>query len=422
MILLYLIPLFLCAFSLLKKKEIDFYFIYFLSSVIFYYTIFFGFVFHGRLSGIIDYKTTIDPITYIVLSINLFITFIYLRKGNKDHYRIKIPQKGEKFIMKIFIIIVFILSIWLGKKYGIFSFRDFDKGDLEDETSVLGAYFKYMALFNFIYIIVSERIHYSFIWKFLGVFPALTTYLYGNRSYIVIGIIAISFDFMYRQCRQQNYTIVQYFAKHKIYVISALLFVAFTFIIKGIYYALFAGDYDLVTYRLTSIEFYQQVAMVSEPNTIMMNLNTIIANNYYVFPSTYLSLWAFFIPFMTDAINDLMGIPKFTFIFQHDLYASEGVTNRASTFIGETYANGNVFMLVIVVTLFLTLLGYFFKKYKNCESNITKTTFLLAGIDASFYIQRNSMYFEFSRLRFYFYIFVLLYLLMILYRNYVSYK
>lgn len=403
-IILFLVVLF-CA--LIKKKNLSFVLVYFLSSVLFYYNAFVGDVFVGKLNQIGVDSYPINYGTYIILIVNLVIIFLFIIiDSEKNDYRFKTTQSSEITVMNVFLVAVFALSLYMCIHYGVFFRASYNKSQLAEDTGSIGTYYKYLASFAFVYVFTKDGTKLSIPWRIIGSIPIFTTFLFGNRSFLVISLVAVLFDKVYLECNKFKYGLVRFLSKHKKIVIAAGILLFATLVVKGVTSALFTGNFDLVKQRLSNVDYYKQVFYVSEPNTIMTNLNTIVSNNYQVEKSTYAALWAYLFPLITGQIEKMMGVESFTKVYQRVLYVTN--TNRASTHLGEAYANGGYIIVPLVIILYLILILVISKGYRRCTSDIGKTTFLLMGIDAAFYIQRNSMAYEFSRLRDYIYIAVIL--------------
>lgn len=406
--LIYILLFFVIGILFLrKKKNASFLLIYFASSVLYYYNAFEGDIFVGKIYSLGVDSYPIESGSYIILIINLVIIGLFLFvERERDDYMIKSSQEGEKTVIKCFLVFVFILAAYMCIKYKVFTRESFNKKELAEESGSLATYYKYLSSFAFVVAFTQDDDTDSIMWKIIGTLPILSTFMFGNRSYLVISIVAVFFDRFYRHCFRVGMTLSVFLRKHKRIIIAAFILIFITLVVKGVSGALFRRDFDLVYSRLTSLEYYKQVFYVSEPNTIMTNLNTIVARDYRVDESSYRTLWAYFFPFITDSIEDMMGAVPFTKLYQRVLYVT--TTNRASSYLGEAYANGGFLVVALVVCIYISLLLVLFRLYKACSSNIGKTMFLLAGIDGAFYIQRNCMTFQFSRFRDYFYIFVLL--------------
>ena len=396
-------------FALIKKKNLSFVFIYFLSSLLYYFNAFEGEIFVGKI-----YLTGLDsyPIyygTYIVLLINMVMIFLIFRlEPEADDYVLKVTQPAEQTVMKVFIVAVFLLAMFMCIKYGVFTRTSYKKSELMEESGKMVVYYKYLSAFSIVYVFTVDDRKVPLKWIILGSVPIFTTFLFGNRSFLVIALVAILFDKMYHHCSKFDYSLGFYLLKHKLLVAAVSVLLVFTLIIKGVTGALFVKNFDLVFERLSNIEYYKQVFFVSEPNTIMTNLNTIVSSNFQLEHSTYSALWAYFFPLVTSSMEKMFLVENFTKFYQKVLYITQ--TNRASTVLGEAYANGGYVVVGMMVILYLFLLMLIFRGYRYCTSNISKTTLLLMGMDAAFYVQRNSMTFEFSRLRDYIYIAILIFI------------
>lgn len=403
-------------FILLKKKNISLAVVYFLSSCIYYYNAFAGKIFVGKMSEVTADSYSMQTGTYIVLTINLLAVLFALSlerdlPGKMD----KREMVGEEFVMKFAFCGTLSLAVFLCIQYGVFSRISFNKTELMESSTHFVSYYKYMASFMFVYVFTEKNIRFSVPWKLVATVPILTTFLFGNRSFIVISILALLFDYIYKKCLNSRKMFFGFLMNHKKIIFLFFGLLAIVLAVKGVTSALFSSNYTLVISRLTNIDYYLQAFRVSEPNQIAMNLDTIVANDYRILGNTYMTLWAYFIPLLTGRLESMLGQQSFSAAYQSDLYSLSGSkANRASTMLGEAYANGGYMMVFIVSLFYMILLYLIFRGYRNCKTNVAATCFLLMGIDASFYTHRNSMAYEFSRLRDYVYIALILFALVML--------
>ena len=403
---IYILTVIIALFIALRKRNISFVFVYFLSSVLYYFNALEGEVFVGKLSRIGVESYGMSAGTYVVLLINLLLIIFMLMSEHIVEYNKKTPQSGEGRVIKIFIILVLIFSVYMAFKYNLLFRTSYNKAELAEEGGSIQTYFKYLATFSFVLAYVQEGNKLSTPLKIAAIIPLIVTFLFGNRSFLVIGVIAVDFDKVYKSCKEKNVPLHSYLSRHKKLVIGLTVFTLVVLIIKGVTGALFIGDMDLVMSRLSNPEYYKQVFYVSEPNTIMGNLDAIVSHNYQVTRSSYRTLWAYLIPLVTGSINQAFGFENFTYSYQRELF---GTSNRASTYLGEAFANGGYLIVLVVAGLAIITMVLIFKGYNKCNSNISKTMLLLIGIDIAFYMQRNSMSFQFSRIRDYLYIGIILY-------------
>ncbi len=401
---------FTLSFMVLKQKNLSFTVVYLLSSMLFYYNAFVGKIYMGKLNEVTAESYAIHWMTYVALCVNmLLVLFALICERETVEYRSKCVTVGEFNAIKVFVFFVFVLSLYMCVEYGVFTRATYNKTALSAMTGSLGTYYKYVAMFSFVYMFTQESYQYSWIWKFMAIFPIFSTFLFGNRSYLVVALVAVIFDKIYQNIKN-NYTSVRKFiSRNKMVFIGILVLAASVLVLKGVTSAMFSGNWELVVARLTNLDYYTQVLKVSEPNTIMRNLDTIIKNEYQVKQTSYASLWAFFIPFLTEYIEELIGYVSFTKTYQLDLYVTK--TNQASTYIGEAFANGGIATVFLITGIQNMLYLLYMKIYKKCKANYMKACMLLIGIDTAFYIQRNSMAYEFSRVRFFIYMTVMIVLI-----------
>lgn len=400
------------AIMINKKKNISLITIYLVSTIIYYINAYVGKIYEGS----VFYQTmTSWPIykgSYIVLVINMVLIILFLLAENdnrNNQYRCKISMPHEHKIIRYFILIIFILSLYMCVEHNLISRTTYSKLELGEETGTFGTYYKFLTCFPFVYVFTKEGEKYNILWKFLATFPIFTTFLLGHRSFVVIGVIAIFFDKIYRSCLK--YDSLKQFLVKKIkyfYILAILLFL--TLSIKGVTYALFTKDYERIGELLTSSDYYAQILYTSEYNTIMNNLDHIVKQDYQIETTTYGTLWAYAIPFLTDDIDEMFGVKKFSKTYQKAVYAAEGKDNRASTYLGESYANGGYLVVPMVVSAYLLFLIMIFGFYRRCRGNVLKATILLIAIDSSFYIQRNALGYELGRIRLYLYIAIIVYI------------
>ncbi len=402
---------------LTKYKKIDFIFIYFLSSIIYYAGAIFGKLYYSYRGNLIQ-ECDINSNTYILLIINMLLIFIctllpekniVLRKTKNNKNNINL--NFEKIAMNVFFLLCFVLSLYSILKLNLFSNTGkFNKTQLLENTGTIIEYFKSIVMFAVVYIFTETGIKYSKITYCLLIFSLFITFFLGHRSYIIIALIAIGYYYYNEKISNNNINLLHSIVKNYKIILLSLFVIFITFAIKGVTAALFDNNMTLVKYRLTNLEYYINTFKTSEPNTITMNLDTIIKNNYRLEQSSYPILITLFVPFISRFIQ----YTSFTYVYQEVLF---GVSNRASTFIGEAFANGGILAVVLIIIMLLLLLKFINMKLVNCKNNIIRTFILILGIDLSFYIHRNSMDYVFIRIRSYIYIVILIYIIKIISAN-----
>lgn len=406
-------------YIMISRNKMDFLVIYYFSSVIYYFPVYFGKVYYSVLELPIKYLPIqeIDSLTYIVLIINminiimwLFIRSYIYREKNLNYLRtldseIKQSSTNDRVVF-ILTIIGFIMMIYTIYHYRQVLFRNssFNKAVILDRNNFISSYFKSISLFLFVYSFINDSNKYIFITRILSTTFLLLIFRLGHRSYIVIGCLSIIFYYICKTSTSEL-NLIQYVIKHKKVVILSLILIFVTFSIKNITRALFNRNFDVVLNRLTDLDYYLNTFKLSEPNTITLNLNSILSNQFVTNINTYI-----IVPFMIiPGIARLIDIPSFNSLFQNELFP-EANFNVASTYIGEAMANGGILVFFLILNTLILLLMLIDYKSKVTNNSIERCFLILAGIDLSFYIHRNSLEFAISRIRIYLYICILLYI------------
>ena len=409
---------------LFTAKKLNFVIIYYFSSLIYYFNGFIGEIYTRGSNGTIE-SYAMNEKTYWILIINMLVIFImliidFIKKRNvqdnekennceateKEEIRKGSRKYKKELVEKCIIYTGTIISV-LGIIYIVYSLRDllftnnYNKTIIMEKTSRLQEYYKMFTMFWTIYLVIQhEKVKSKLVWivAFLGL---ALTFLLGHRSFLVIAIIAVAIYIINEKLWKKG-NMLQFIACHKKILILALIFVFVVFFIKGVYTALFNRDFDLVWSRLTDISYYTNTLKISEPNVIMANLNGIVDADYKLDFCSYAVLPTYLIPGLTN----LLDIESFTKVYQEDLFGS---TNRASTILGEAYANGGLLVVIMVAFILNSVLLMVSCFYEKSNNNIWKAFLLLTGTDIAFFIHRNSADYAICRIRYFLYFVVVLF-------------
>lgn len=412
--LIYIIlTIFNLVLILVTAKKIDFLIVYYFSSVIYYFNAIVGKIYIKSGDKIESFL--INENTYYVLIINMIVFLImytillFYKKEKKDTHIIENKQKQE--IEKYIIFIGTLLNI-LSLIYCVFSMRNvlfgnnFDKVLIMNSTSRIQEYYKMFTMFWFLYLVLQyNKVRSKIVW-IVALLGLAFTFLLGHRSFVVITVIAAALHLLNEKIWKKG-NMINLLIKQKKIIAMGLLSLFLVFFVKGVYAALLNKDWELVFERLTSISYYTDTLKISEPNVIMSNLDGIIASDYELENSSYSILPTYLIPGVTNWI----GGESFTYIYQRDLY---GTNNRASTILGEAYANGKLFMVFLICIILTGVVILFYQLYKKNNSTIMKTFFLLSGIDIAFFVHRNSADYAICRIRYYFYFVIILFIIKVI--------
>lgn len=402
---------------LFSPKKVSFITIYFFSSLIYYLNMFFGQIYVSSNGIIRGYS--LNETTYLIMIINMLIILLNFVIPNfsvrKDGERSQADfqnQNGlsdlkaeftEKATVKMMSFVILILAIYTIIHFNLFSLTQYNKLEILNNSGAITTYFKSLSLFLFVYMFTQKGIKYGKLTYIFVLFSLFTTFLLGHRSYIVIGLIAIIFNYVVINIQNKK-NLFTYLLQYKRLITLSFIFIFVIYSIKGIYVALFTGQFEIVKNRLTNLDYYINSFKISESNSIISYVDTVANLNYQVESSTYLNIPRYLIPvfgrfFSTDGFSDML---------QRDIFTDAIPGTLGSSVIAEAFANGGLIMIFIIIFLVLLTLKFVYSFYKHYKNNLAKSFFLLWGVEFAFYIHRNSLDTALIRIRAYFYILILL--------------
>jgi hypothetical protein len=176
------------------------------------------------------------------------------------------------------------------------------------------------------------------------------------------------------------------------YVLTVVLFTFLIMTYKGIYTNVKAGQWDLISARLTSTEYYVNSILLSEPNGVQSILNRTVVTNYHTGAG---QLWDLVLLPVLGAL-DVLGSESFGL--------SEGFDPQTALFPGVRYgvasnvwaqmwSIGGVSGVIIFVCVFVCII--IVMNYWILRARISVAGILaLCGIVWVFYIHRNNIRYE----------------------------
>ena len=418
----------LLFYILLKKRKIDFFTIGALSILIYYFPVFIGQLKSSYSNRII----LIDDKSYMCVAIFALIYLIFLLFTDK--YSLKnvtitknINDKVEKYkaikndnlsnfcVLLLSLIGLCMMMYTFIKTNGLTD--TFNKMQLLTATDRITEYMKYIGTFTFVYSFCFKGKYINFC-RINSLIIILYTFLLGHRSFIVIGLISIFINYL---GSNSSIRLIDLIKKKKMVLLSVFVVFFFFIFIKGVFAALMNGDFELVSSRLTNQEYYINTLLTSEPNSIMLNLNNVVSYNLTYGFDNYIFGTLSLIPLLGDVFISNFNYVTFervlnlTFNKQLDLGIGLGCT-----FIGEAYAVGNIFYLIIITILTLLLIKNFIKKREKTNNPYTYVFLSIVLSYFTFYIHRNSLLFMLITIRAYIYILILLIILKGLFKRTLS--
>lgn len=399
-------------YILFRHRKIDFFTVYILSVIIYYFPAYLGIIYMSK-GNYID----ISNQTYVVICINILITLgmiiLYDIIGNRRNEHKQITHTTQLYYNKA-VVVVCLLTIALNFisiiQYGGINGPIFNKSELLANSNRFIAYAKYLTLFVFVYGFTNRGKHILFI-RITGSLSMLYTFLLGHRSFLVLGIIGVIYTILLTKYKFKN--VFEIVRKNKKMVISILIFTLFIFFIKGVFAALKNGNYELVKFRLSSKEYYIETMLQSEPNVIVNNLNNVLKYNVKYNFVDYITNTIFcMVPFLGNALINSFNIQTFEKILQITFNdkLSEGI-GIGSTFLGESYATGGYFLLILNCILICFLIIFLENRLYKTKNPANRVWFMIFLTYSTFYLSRNSFVFILISARAYLYILVIVWIL-----------
>lgn len=414
----------LFVYILFKQRSFDYFTVLVASTIIYYFPLVIGKI---RPSEYSEATTDIVPSVYLCVIAFIIVLFIFVFVNDKYKFtfngmKIFNEYESEKrtyddystnLAVCILDIIGIALLMYVYALYGGFS-ANFSKVALLSESNRLTEYFKYIALFSFVYAFINTGRFITFI-RVISIILIGYTFLLGHRSFIFLGLIGI---LLFRLGNGTKVQLSSFLRKHKILVIVVLFSCFFFMFVKGVFSAFMTGQFELVKLRLSNPEYYQNAFLTSESNSIVCNLQRVCANNMKYSILDFITGFIQLIPVLgnliairTDYISFEMKLNK---LFNSQL--KEGI-GLASTFLGESYSMGGIIIEVLISIMVFILILWFEKKLYSTNNGLIATFFSVILPYFTFYIHRNSLIFLLIMARAYLYILLLMLMLSLVIRS-----
>lgn len=374
-------------YIIFSKRNLDFITVFIFSLVIYSFPMYFGEILINNEFYPINSLSILSNIVF------LFGTLIGIIFIDKLHIIQKktIYNYDNNNTMFIISLITLLLMLYSMSHYGnILGAGSFNKVELLSDNNRIIEYFKYFALFNFIYAFTNNG-------KYIGIIRGMSlvsigyTFILGHRSFLIIGLISIIFNYLIKNNAFKN--VWELILHNKTIIIICIIILAATFIVKNITAALFSGQFDLVLDRLSDTNYYFKSFFQSEPNSIVSNINNIVNSNLkYSLISYILYPFLCIIPVFGNYLINNLNLVSFEYLLNYNfnLRFSQGY-GVGSTIIGEAYATGSFLLVFIIGFVLVLLIGYLNKKIYVIKSPLLKTYILCILPYFSFYFYRNSL-------------------------------
>ena len=386
-----------------KKRRFDFFSISILSTVAYCYPAYIGTIIVN------DKYIPIHEKVYVCLIIHIIILFGWIlvsdmiqhtRRANSG-YNVCVNTTNNYSVL-ILSFVGLVLMLLTMSMYGELSSGGFAKNELLSNSSKVTEYFKFIALFVFVYAFVNTGKYIGFI-RIMSLVLIGYTFLLGHRSFIVIGIVAVAFFAFSKQ--EKAISLARFMWSHKWLTLAILFAAFFFFFVKNVFSAFMDGNYELVVSRLTSKEYYLNMLLKSEPNSIMENLQYACQADIGFKLSDYFLGFFSLIPFLGGRVTDLFQVSSFEILLNEQFNDKYDLGfGMGSTFIGEAFSAGSFVFLVIVLIFMFAFISAVSKCLRKTKSSIVYTWLSISLVYCSFYIFRNSSINLFVMMRAFLYI------------------
>jgi hypothetical protein len=370
-----------------KKRKIDLFTIFFLSSAFYAMPLFFGILYDPH-----DYhKYNIDNLVYMFYSGYFAILFLFI--VFYDYFMLKKISQNTKYIVNrnntikkyyyILLSIVSSLLIIFFLKDPYFLFATTGKADF-GQFGVLSALYIWgsLILFSLGLFIKNKKYLYS---------PSLFlffTFFGGGRAYaLTTGIMYFIYIFLYEKSK------LRLISQYK-YILIGISLLIFLISYKLVYNYIRLFDFDAIITILTSSDQYLfRIFQGGENFQTMVSFQHAIVD-LEPYNENYLKLFFLkFIPFFSHGIANAfsLNLETFNYILRDNFYynVSYGVS---SSFWGEMIYTFGVIGCYTVLLLFLFLVGIF--NYKLQENIKLIDIFMYPGVVyVIFYMHRNDFNF-----------------------------
>lgn len=363
-------------YFLFKKRNVDFFTIAFFSATVYFMPGFFGYVlFPPEL-----FKVEIESRTYTIFIVVL--TSIIFFAITSDYIMTKEFKKvsiiGTELNIKI-LVLVSIIS---------FCLMVFSSGPILF-TSIKSEIMEHLNRYHIIWtmstsiLVVSAFLNNN---RLLTIFSFLflsVDLLIGFRSIFAITVISIILLHLNSKGKQRliisNYKIIS----------LGLIVAIFFFVFKRIQAAIKLGLWDIVIQRVSSPEFYIDSIIYSEPFITQSILNEIIKNDFTVDNSYLYNFFYLIILFAPQLGAEIIG---FNELFQDNLFPNVNYGLGANIW-AEMYSINGYPMIITFLCIFniIIIIG---NKLINIRESSLKATLTLVMIYWTFYIHRNSLFYE----------------------------
>lgn len=376
------------------RKHIDFFTIYFLSSIAYYFPLLFN-ILHDFSYDFINQTfvyvcTDIHYKTYLFLGLNFlvcfFITYFFDKKIYKNKFFHDIQERNHQdFCIKCLCVVNVILILFSLKDVILaITSNHFNKVLFIQEFGFSISIIRYLSLFITIYSFLNPKNQ-----KKLRIFSCLFivySLFLGRRSDIVLCVIGIVlYAFI-----KLNISLKEYIPKNRKKVFLIIIFALTIMPLKKTLPLFQTGNVITgVTQTIVKI-FDSRTYYISESNSISLYVNKINQKNFIKPFYSYSNILIDVVPF-SETLGMKNENEDIGTLFQKEFFPeiTKDISGLGGTFWGEALINGGFIMLIFMQIIIFTILGIL-NFLVFCNNNIIiKTSACMIGTFLSFYIHRQ---------------------------------
>jgi len=391
------------------RRQVDFIAIFALSGIVYHLPALWGAVLNTYFVPYrVFIQTSIAPITYVVLIINLLTALCWMIAKDiltddsrtlvtRHRYKILRTEISEHeqtmfnvLMLGVCVVTIIMVLISIYNLSPILNAYDgFVKQNILAAQTQLDRICKGLILFIGAYAFTQKG---RFIWSIRIISILLQAYpmfIIAQRSFLVFLLLIIGYILINRSGEK---SVFSFFAKYKFIFAACILGVVVVFTMKSLIPPIMNRT---LTFELLSnilINFWTGGVLRSEFNTITVNLNEIIRQNFSVSLQTYRYSLAYSIPFIGLITDGFVAPTNFGALMQAEVFPQITTFGVASTFLGEAWSNGGLIMVLLISNFVCFILAMFERGVKFIKNPFVVASIFSAFPFWSFFIYRTSLF------------------------------
>jgi len=363
------------AFFFISKREFDFFSVGYISTVVYFLPLFFGFT---RVSLV--YYAPVSEALYMMAGMVVLVTTSTAYLIDKINVRTVMTYSSNSLLVGFFLVVSLIGFIGMVSTSGDVLLSS-DKQEMMDHLN------RFSILYEIGFILGAVSAYLGGANRSLSVFLFLVMVdvFLGFRSSAAIVFIAISLLWLNHHGKMRLIELL-----HRRWVASLALFLGglFFFFYKGVYVAVKEGDWQHLMYIMSHKEYYISTITFSEPFVTQSILNEVVRSNFSLNPSYLLTNGFQVIPYSDELGLSVIG---FNSLFQPELFP-EVSSGMAGNWWAEWFAVSGWTGFSVGLLIYVGGLAVFSLMLRRWRFNrVRLAVVVVMGVFWAFYIHRNEI-------------------------------